>query len=258
MTKDIEIDLETIINAKRELLTQRRDKMPFPAVVALAEMQKRARNILNIVTDAGEIDIIGQITYTQTYDPVTAALRYARSGVSGMALFTDERVYTHGMDDLLLVSRGVRFSPVICQDYLLSEYHVTEARAAGASALVLYSSILDRPDLRRVVSLTQRWHMTSIVQVSTESEVEYVRQLSPHVIAVGLDQRFDTIRDMPLIDSLRLHLPHNTKLMPLGCVSRMADARALVDRGVNAIIVDETLLNEPAFNDLLEQKHTDF
>lgn len=250
-TRNVQIDTATIIAAKRLNLQKRQGKMPFGAVVALADMQKRSSNILNVVTTGRPVALIGQITHTDTYDPVAAALRYIRSGMDGVSLFTDGRVYTQGMNDLLLVARGVRNSPVISQDYVLNEYHVTEARAAGASALVLYSYALERADLRRVVSLTMRWHMTAIVQVSNADELAYAARLSPHVIGVGIDQQFIRERDIPLMEHLRPLVPYNTKFMPLGCIKTLDDALDAIELGAEALIIDETLLKSPrAFEQL--------
>lgn len=246
MTTDrIDIDARTIVAAKQQYLKRRQGKMPFGAVVALADMQKRPNNILNVVTTGQDVILIGQITHADTYDPVAAALRYIRNGMDGVAMFTDSRIYTQGMNDLLLVSRGVQNRAVICQDYILSEYHVTEARAAGASALVLYASMLDRPDLRRVVSLTMRWHMTAIVQVSDAEEMAFASSLSPHVIAIGVDQQFVRERDLPLMENLRPMIPYNTKVMPLGSIDSLDDATAVIELGTEAVIVGERLQKTP-------------
>jgi indole-3-glycerol phosphate synthase len=142
-TDNLPTNLEAILAAKRQFLMERRAKTPIAAVSALADMQRRPQPILNTVTNGSQVTLIGQITHSDTYDPVAATLRYIREGVDAVSLFTDQIVYRRGLDDLLLVSRGVNI-PVISQDYILDEYHVVEARAAGASALVL-SQVLDQP-----------------------------------------------------------------------------------------------------------------
>lgn len=244
-TDKLNIETSAIIAAKRGRLAQRQGKIPFSAVVALATMQKHANPILNFVTTRDEIALIGQIRHAEIYDPVAAALRYMRYGVSGISLFTDETIYSKGMDDLTLVARGIS-KPLIAQDYILNEYHVAEARAAGASALVLYSSILDKADLRRVVSITQRWRMTSIVQVATEAELEYAAQLSPHVIAIGRSQVFDPAYDLDLLRRLRPLVPYNSRVMSLGCLQTLDDVEQALNFDAAAVIVDEALLKQPA------------
>lgn len=237
-------NLETVIATQRTYLQKRQEKTPNAAVVALAEMQARPQPVLNVVTGGAHVTLIGQIVLQDTYDPVSEALRYVRDGADAVSLFTDQRVYSKGMEDLLLVARGIRSTPVICQNYILNEYHVTEVRAAGASAVVVYSSILDRPDLRKIISLAHRWKMTTIVQVSTEEEMTYAASLSPHVIGFGdaTTPAFDPQHDIALIQRLKPLLPFYCRMMPLGCIQDMDDVASVIGHGVDAIIADQTLI----------------
>jgi indole-3-glycerol phosphate synthase len=245
--------LDTILEAKKQYLAERQQKTPTAAVVALAEMQARPKPVLNIVTDGAQVTLIGQITLQDTYDPVAAALRYIRSGVDAVSFFTDQRVYRMGMDDLLLVTHGVRNFPVIAQNYVLDEYQVIETRAAGASGLVAYSAVLDRSNLRRVISLAHRWKMTAILQVSNAEEIAYATAVSPHVIGIGngTDLYFDPERDLPLIRQLIPLVPFHTRMMALGCICTLEDAAAVVDLGVDAVIADETLIASPKYYEKL-------
>lgn len=243
-------EISTILTAKTRSLAHRQTKTPQLAVIDLARLARRPIPVLNIVTEHEPALLIGQITHTETYDPVAAALRFVRDGVDALAMFTDQRIYSQGLDDMLLVSRGMK-CPLICQDYILNEYHVAEARAAGASALVLYASLLERPALRRVVSTTQRWRMTSIVQVSSMDELLYAATLSPHVIAVGTEPVFDRARDLPLLQALCPAIPFNTRVMPLGCLQTLDDVAAVARLKVDAVIVDEKLLKPAHHYDIL-------
>jgi indole-3-glycerol phosphate synthase len=255
-TKDLDLDVRMIIAAKQYKLNIRQDNTPNAAVVALADMQQHPMPILNVVTGGEEVTLIGQITHTETYDPVATALSYVRDGVDAISLFTDHRIYSKGMDDLLLVTRGVSSTPVIAQDYILNEYHVAEARAAGASALVAYASMLEPADLRLVVSSAQRWRMTTIIQVNDDKQLEHAIGISPHVIAIGIDQHFYFERDFESLVKLRSRAPFNSRVMPLGCLRSLRDVEAVLQLGVDAIIVDETLIKtRHIYDKLCEMLH---
>lgn len=238
------IDTDMIINTKRERLRERQAKTPNAAVVALADMQQRPRPILNVVTGGETTAVIGRIMQEEIYDPVGMALRYARAGIDAIAFFTDAQVYGNGLEDMLLVARAMQ-CPIISQDFILDGYHVAEARAAGASALTLYASVLDPLTLRRTVSLTQRWRMTAIVQIENEDHLHYVRDLSPHVVAVGTLDESDTAADLELLRKLRPLIPYNIHCMLLDPLSTLDEVAEAVSMGVDAIIVDERLLGNP-------------
>lgn len=252
--QEVDVDLESIINAKRQRLQHRQEKTPMSAVVALAGMQAMPQPFLNIVTSGKHVTLIGQIIHQEAYDPVATALNYVRNGVDAITLFTDERVYTKGMEDLLLVARGARRCPVIAQDYILSEYHLLETRSVGASGVVVYASVLDRGEVRRVISLAQRSQMTTIVQVDGLQDIDVVMELSPHVVAVGNQPHFDIEHDMPILQDLREALPYFTKLMPLGAVDTLAEANTLIEQGVDAITISEAMLKNKAEFDQLRLK----
>jgi indole-3-glycerol phosphate synthase len=131
------------------------------------------------------------------------------------------------------------------QNYVLDENHVAEARAAGAAAVTLYSSVLAAPLLRRTVSVTQRWRMASVVQVENPEQMEYAQTLSPHVMAVGSISRLDTDDDLALLSDVRAMIPPFTHVMLSDCLCRLEHVHAALDLGVDALILDETLLNDP-------------
>lgn len=241
-TRDLQLDARVIIGSKQQRLAMRQAQTPNAAVVALADMQRRPHPILGYVRNGDPITLISQITLADIYDPVGMALRHVREGVDAVALFTDSRIYSYGMEDLLMVSLGIPYAPVITQDYILNEYHVAEARAAGASALVVYASLLEPEDVRRVVSVAHRWRMTTIVQVSSTDELAYAAEASPHVIGVGLDQRFDRARDMAVLERLASQIPYNIRWMPLGSMSHLDDVAAVVDMGVDALVISDALI----------------
>lgn len=183
------MDTESILAAKLHALELRKAKTPIEAIRALASMQKRPQPILSTITRGAQVTCIGQVTRAPAdapYDPVAQAQRWQRAGVDGIALFTDGDVYANGLHDLALVARAVSL-PLIAQDYICDEYQVVEARAAGASGVVLYAQHLDAGTLRRLVSAVQRNRMTAIVQIGAVQDLEPVIAISPPVIACSFD-----------------------------------------------------------------------
>ncbi len=237
--------LDEIIVNKREQLQQRQSRTPMAAIIALAEMQQRPLPILNMVTSNSEICILGSIQRTEIYDPVGAALRYQSLNADGLTLYTDDDIYADGLEDLLLISRATHI-PVISYDYILDGYHVAEARAAGASALTMYAALLDAITLRRTVSLTQRWHMTAILQIDQEEHITHIRTLSPHVTAVGSPYHPDPAHDLKLLRTLRPSIPFNVHCMPLHPLTSLAQIIEAVEIGVDAFTCAPTLLKDPA------------
>jgi len=246
-TKELTPQLDVILAAKRQYLQERKAKTPIEAVRALASMQKRPQPVLSTVMQDAPVMLIGQIRYAPEsdrlsggYDPVASAVKMVKNGVDAVALFTDETLYQGGLDDLVLVSRAVSV-PVISQDYVLDEYQVVEARAAGASALMLRASILEPSLLRTLVSATQRNRMTAIVEVRSSAEMETAFKLSPYVI--GIHPRDFRSSENGSGWRIRPASPPNIRLMVTQGLKTIDEVQAAVGMGVDAVLVDECLLD---------------
>jgi indole-3-glycerol phosphate synthase len=207
-------------------------------------MQMRPRPFLNRVPLGDRVTLIGQLTRTATYDPVSTALRYVREGADAVSLFTDHTIYASDLDDMLLITRGIKDVPLLYQNYVLDEYHVAEVRAEDASADVLYASVLDSAMLRRTVTATQLNRMTAILQIEDESHLEQARELSPHAIGIGRTETEDCREAMALLERLRPGIPYNMRVMLMCCLRTLDAVAAAVDLGVDAVIVGENLLNQ--------------
>jgi indole-3-glycerol phosphate synthase len=239
------MQLDELVAQKRAQLKERQARTPMAAILALAEMQDRPLPILNMVTEQHEVCILGSIQRTEIYDPVGMALKFQRVGVDGLTLYTDDDISADGLEDLLLVNRAVGV-PVISYDYILDGYHVAEARSAGASALTTYAALLDEVAVRRIVSLTQRWRMTAILQIDQPAHVQHLRTASPHVTAVGNPYDPDPARGLQLLQKLRPLIPYNIHCMPLHPLATLAQVAEALELGVDAFSCSASLLKDAA------------
>jgi len=238
-------DLQKILSEKQVLLEKRQQRTPQLAVIALSDMRVRPLPSLNIVHDNTPVLTIGYIPLAQTYDPVLHALRLARTGADAVALFTDSRVYSKGQADLLLVSLGAKNVPVITFDYPLNEYHVLEMRTAGASAVMLYASMVTDIMLKRMVSISLRVRMTAIIHAETPDQFNMAVALGPHAVSMGVGDYFNhEDENSALLAHARAHKPYNMRLMFRPCIRSIPHLQTVLGYGVDAVVLDEPLLKD--------------
>ncbi|MGH7606630.1 MAG: indole-3-glycerol phosphate synthase TrpC, partial [Gemmatimonadales bacterium] len=70
-------------------------------------------------------------------DPVAHARAYARGGAVAISVLTEEPHFGGSLDDLARVVAALPAVPVLRKDFILDELQLLEARAAGASAVLL-------------------------------------------------------------------------------------------------------------------------
>ncbi|MCA0455516.1 MAG: hypothetical protein LCI00_16195 [Chloroflexi bacterium] len=250
-TRQLIPHLDIIAAARKHYVRERKAQTPIEAVRALASMQKRPLPVLTGVATSEQpaVTLIAQIraTSNDTTQIEVLARDLAAVGVDALALFTDNGLDPHGLDDLVALTRTVNL-PVIGQDVIVDEYQIVEARAAGASALVLRTSALDKNLLRTLVSTTQRNRMTAIVETNSVDEIIHAVGLSPYVIAIS---QIDAWTGAPVktpAAELRAHIPAGTRAMLAESLGTLEEIQAAVNLQVDAVIVEpELILNAVAF-----------
>src|SRR5512143_452854 len=86
-------------------------------------------------------------------DPTVHASRYARSGASAVSVLTDGPYFGGSLEDLRAVSATAGI-PTLRKDFILDELQIAEARAAGASAVLLIVRALTPIRLRELLAAT--------------------------------------------------------------------------------------------------------
>jgi len=244
-TGSLQVNRDIIVATRKQYLLERKHVTPMDAIMALATMQSRPPSILNMMTDREKVTVIGQIRLAETYDPVLTALRYVRAGADAVSYFTDHTIYNRDLDDMLMISRGVRKSPVVFHNYVFDEYGVIAARSSGAAALIGYASILSAQKLRSVISMTQRYKMTAILQINSIAHLEYIYELSPHVISIGDPESEDIEKAIKLAEDFKTHIPFHCRTMLSNTLHTVEEVEMAIQAGVNAVVVSDEVYSTP-------------
>jgi indole-3-glycerol phosphate synthase len=256
--------VDSVIEAKQEQLNQRMQKTSLEDLRAVASMQSRP---IPFLTHIGNYTaIIGQIRYqlpmtgllSTRYDPVMQARNYVNAGADAVSLFTDTVIERNGMADMTLVNEALQHSqtPVIGQDFVLHEYHVVEARAGGASVVVLTSGIVSASRLRSLTSAVHRNRMTAVVTVFEEKHIEDALTWSPQVLGLGARTALDHSVDFDFIRHMYTLIPDGQRVMICNPMRSIDEVREAMSIGVDAVMVDKhLLLNQDVKGELVAMLH---
>ena len=88
----------------------------------------------------------------QAYDAVEIARGYSRAGAAAISVLTEPTFFDGSLEDLSAVRAAVP-TPLLRKDFVVSEYQLLEARAAGADAVLLGPGCAD-PLYRRSVRVS--------------------------------------------------------------------------------------------------------
>ena len=177
----------------------------------------------------------------EDFDPAAIAKQYERGGAAALSVLTDEPFF-QGKLEHLGAARGITVLPALRKDFTLDEYHVVEAAAHGADAVLLIAAILEEQEIRDLRELAARYRMAALVEVHDQRELRTALAAGADVI--GVNNRDLRTFEVTLETSLRLaeEIPEGVlKISESGIHSR-EDIQRLQDAGFDAFLIGEHLL----------------
>src|SRR5690348_17716544 len=118
--------------------------------------------------------------------PVEHARAYAQGGAVAISVLTDGPHFGGSLDDLARVAAAVAL-PVLRKDFILDELQLYEARAAGASAVLLIVRALSTQRLDALARMARGQGLGVLIEVHSPGELEAALAAEP--TAVGVNSR---------------------------------------------------------------------
>jgi indole-3-glycerol phosphate synthase len=119
---------------------------------------------------------VGKLANSSPDELVTRAQAYARAGAVAISVLTEPSCFDGDLAHLERVARGVAV-PVMRKDFLVDPYQVWEARAAGASGVLLIAQMLDVAPLSAMLHTAREAGLFTLIELFGEEDLEKVREL---------------------------------------------------------------------------------
>ena len=114
---------------------------------------------------------------------------------SAVSVLTDEK-YFQGNFEFLPLVRGIVSQPVLCKDFMISEYQVYLARYYQADAILLMLSVVNDETYRVLADLAHSLGMGVLTETSNEEEFERALALGAKIIGVNNRNLHDLTVDL--------------------------------------------------------------
>jgi indole-3-glycerol phosphate synthase len=135
--------------------------------------------------------------------------------------------------------------PVLRKEFIIDEYQIFEARAAGADAVLLIAAILDRPQLRDLLDVVWALRMHALVEVHDAREIERAAESNTGIIGIN-NRNLDTLEvDLRHTERLLPLLPANVLVVSESGIRTRDDLAYLRGLGVHAVLVGEHFMSAP-------------
>ena len=175
------------------------------------------------------------------FDPVAIAREYEAAGAAAVSCLT-EPFWFQGADEFLTSIAAEVGIPVLRKDFVVDEYMVYQARAIGASAVLLICSILNDEQLKAYISLAHELGLTALVEAYEPEEVPRAIAAGARVVGVNnRDLRTFEVDFGRSIDLRPMVGPERVFVSESGVETR-EDVARLEAAGVDAVLIGETLM----------------
>jgi indole-3-glycerol phosphate synthase len=175
------------------------------------------------------------------FRPAKIAAEYEAGGAAALSVLTDAHFFQGSFADLEAARARVAL-PALRKDFTVDAYHVVEAAAHGADAILLIAAILTERQMRDFRELAARYGMDALVEVHDAQELEPAIASGAEII--GVNNRNLHTFEVTIETSLRLAeiIPDGVTRVTESGIHGRADIELLGAAGYKAFLIGEHLM----------------
>jgi len=175
------------------------------------------------------------------FDPLAIAAQYVEGGARALSVLTDEAYFQGHLDHLRQISAAVEL-PALRKDFIIDALQVYQARAAGASAVLLIVAALPDQSLARLLSLIEILGMSALVEVHDLAEMGRAIECGATLIGVNNRDLRTFAVDLATTEVIARKLPAGVTLVAESGIASLADVQRMAACGAQAVLIGEALV----------------
>jgi indole-3-glycerol phosphate synthase len=255
--------LATIVAAARRIVEVRQSREPVARLAARAERRQMRPDVFrSAVSAAGRVHVIAECkrrspsrgVLRAQYDPARIARGYAEAGAAAISVLTEPTFFDGALEHLEAV-RAVVGLPLLRKDFIVSEYQLLEARAAGADAVLLIAAALAPAELQQLRVRAAALGLDALVEVHDRDELTAAIDAGAEIVGVN-NRNLRTLEvDVRASEDLIARMPKGVVAVSESGLKTPEDLRRLTALGYCAFLIGERFMTDPdpglALRDLL-------
>lgn len=226
----------------------------FPAIIAEVKKASPSRGILR-----------------EDFDPEKITREYISHGATCLSVLTDEKFFQGKLDDLRIIRKSFPQIPILRKDFIIHNYQIWEAKAAGADCILLIVAALSKNDFKFLLEEVERANLDVLIEVHNKEELDIAFAIINQVYSskknlplLGINNRnlntFETSLDTTkyLLD----YATENTKKLDISLsdllvvaesgIKNADDLKLLFSYGAKAFLIGESLITKSNIGESLK------
>lgn len=255
--------LDNIIAVKRGEVRAKKELVPVSELENFPYFNSACNSLVSQLLMEGSTGIIaefkrkspskGVINDKVEIGPVVES--YDAHGAAGISILTDENFFGGSNDDVLY-ARSIVKVPILRKDFIIDEYQLLEAKAIGASVILLIAACLSPKRVQELALFARKLGLEVLLEIHDETELNHICE---EVDLVGVNNRdlktftVDVKRSIELIKQIPAE---KIKISESG-ISDVDTIIRLMSYGYKGFLIGENFMKQPepsiAFADFVNQ-----
>jgi indole-3-glycerol phosphate synthase len=245
--------LDRILTRTAADLVERKARVPFAEIEQRARATRVQGSLAQAIAAPGT-SVIAEFKraspskgrFPVEMDPATVAAEYAAGGAGAMSVLTDEPFFQGSLADLTDAAGIAHARPVpmaiLRKDFMIDEYQILEARAAGSDAILLIVAALDQPALLRLLDFATETGLDALVEVHDEEELARAEAAGARIIGVNNRDLRTFAVDLAVTERLASRRASDALFVSESGIFTRQDVERLEAAGADGILVGELLV----------------
>ncbi|WP_010663269.1 indole-3-glycerol phosphate synthase TrpC [Marinilabilia salmonicolor] len=168
---------------------------------------------------------------------------YSEVGVAGISVLTDTQFFG-GYNDDLSKARDLTDTPIIRKEFIIDPYQIYEAKAIGASAILLIAAILKKQQAAELAALANYLGLEVLMELHDESEATMINS---YVDMVGINNRNLKTFEVDLQHAANMISLLPSHILPIAesGIHSADDFRFLRNAGFQGFLMGEYFMKHP-------------
>ena len=255
--------LDNIISVKKEEVREKKALVPVSELKNFPYFKSACNSLVSQLLMEGSTGIIaefkrkspskGIINDQVQIGPVVES--YDAHGAAGISILTDENFFVGSNDDVMY-ARSIVQVPILRKDFVIDEYQLIEAKAIGASVILLIAACLSPQRVQELALFAKKLGLEVLLEIHDDTELQHICE---EVDIVGVNNRdlktftVDVQRSIELAEQIPAE---KIKISESG-ISDVDTIIRLMDHGYKGFLIGENFMKQPepsiAFADFVNQ-----
>jgi indole-3-glycerol phosphate synthase len=255
--------LAAIVAGTRRSVEVREAQTPAAALAERAAAATSRQGLFAAAVSGGTVNVIAECKRRSPskgvlrvdYDPAAIAAAYAQAGAAAISVLTEPTFFDGSLEHLAAVRAAVDL-PLLRKDFVVSEYQLLEAKAAGADAVLLIVAALRPVELKVLYDHATRMGLDVLVEVHDATELSIALDAGARIVGVNNRNLRTLAVDVQASEELIAKMPAEVVGVSESGLRTAADVLRLRSLGYRAFLIGERFMTaaEPglALKGLLE------